>query len=76
MQVSMDKVVNKDLEDGQVLKQLIPTTPAHQNSQANSRGLFLVCSLSLLMCITLGSNTANGFCWKPAVLKWHGCYSL
>lgn len=29
VQVSVDKVVNKDLENGQVLEQLIPTKPAH-----------------------------------------------
>lgn len=29
VQVSMDKVVNKDLEDGQVLEQLVPTKHAH-----------------------------------------------
>lgn len=32
VQVSMDKVVNKDLEDGQVLEQLVPIKHAHNNT--------------------------------------------
>lgn len=59
VQVSMDKVVNKDLEDGKSLRAAhYNQTYPQQNLQANSKGLFLVCSPSLLMYIILDNHSA------------------
>lgn len=69
VQVSVHKVVNKDLEDRQASEQPIPTKPAHAKPQANSVGLFPDCSLPLLTHITSGGNTVNGFCCRSTLLK-------
>lgn len=70
VQVSMDKVVNKDLEDGKALEPLIPTKPTHTKT-AGQQQRFVSGLFTIIKYITLGSRPVL----ETAVLKWHGCYT-